>query len=101
VSIEGFIIGLPKQSPDKYYSRSRLRKSSSIGRGQELPKELARIQSIFQWNDKPSAFKDKWVDYIEDEFDAREKGFWFANNGNPTYITGSHYMYLQWSYLLT
>ena len=95
VSIEGFIIGLPKV-PDKYYKRHE-KKEQQYWERQELPKELARIQSIFQWNDKPSAFKDKWVDYIEDEFDAREKGFWFANNGKPTYITGSHYMYLQWA----
>ena len=95
VSIEGFIIGLPKV-PDKYYKRHE-KKEQQYWERQELPKELARIQSIFQWNDKPSAFKDKWVDYIEDEFDAREKGFWFANNGSPTYITGSHYMYLQWA----
>jgi len=41
--------------------------------------------------------RDKWVDYIESEFDRREDGHWFINNGNPTYITGSHYMYLQWT----
>jgi hypothetical protein len=34
---------------------------------------------------------------IETEFECREKGFWFTNNGNPTYITGTHYMYLQWT----
>jgi hypothetical protein len=45
----------------------------------------------------PSLFKNKWVDYIEKEFDRREQGFWFMNNGEPTYITGSHYMYLQWA----
>lgn len=95
VSIEGFVIGLPK-APDKYYKRHD-KKEHQYWERQELPKELARIQSIFQWNDKPSAFKDKWVDYIEEEFDYREKGFWFANNGKPTYITGSHYMYLQWA----
>jgi hypothetical protein len=37
------------------------------------------------------------VDYIEQEFDYREEGVWFMNNGIPTYITGSHYMYLQWT----
>ena len=41
--------------------------------------------------------KDKWVDYIEQEFDRREDGFWFYNNGIKTYMTGSHYMYLQWT----
>jgi hypothetical protein len=45
----------------------------------------------------PREFKDTWVDYIEEEFDRRENGYWFNNNGKPTYITGAHYMYLQWT----
>ena len=45
----------------------------------------------------PSQFKNQWVDYIEKQFDYREQGFWFMNNGTTTYITGSHWMYLQWS----
>jgi len=59
----------------------------------EIPKELSKIQSIFQWNEQPSEFKDRWVDYIESEFDKRESGVWFMSNGIPTYITGSHYMF--------
>jgi hypothetical protein len=39
----------------------------------------------------------QWVDYIEKEFDRREEGYWFNNGGAPTYITGAHYMYLQWT----
>ena len=62
-----------------------------------LPKPLKRIQSIFQWHNTPSDFKNEWVDYIEKEFDKREEGLWFMNNGIPTYITGTHYMYLQWT----
>jgi len=61
------------------------------------PKELSRIKSIFQWNEMPAPFKAKWVDYIEEEFDRRDNGFWFYNNGKPAYITGAHYMYLQWT----
>ena len=41
--------------------------------------------------------KNKWFDYIDTEFTRREDGFWFINNKKPTYITGSHYNYLQWS----
>ena len=63
----------------------------------ELPKSLHRIQSIFQWNDMPSSFKNEWIDYIETQFDSRENGHWFINKGVPTYITGAHYMYLQWA----
>ena len=44
-----------------------------------------------------SDFKDRWVDYIEEEFDRRESGFWYMSNGKPVYITGAHYMYLQWT----
>jgi len=44
-----------------------------------------------------SEFKNRWVDYIERQFDYREEGTWFMNNGVPTYITGAHWMYLQWS----
>jgi hypothetical protein len=64
---------------------------------EELPKALSRIQSIFQWNDMHNTFKANWVDYIEAEFDRREDGHWFLNNGKPTYMTGAHYMYLQWT----
>jgi hypothetical protein len=63
----------------------------------ELPKELSRIKTIFDWNRRDNSFKSQWVDYIEKEFDRRELGYWFINNGENTYITGAHYMYLQWS----
>lgn len=63
----------------------------------EYPKELKRITNIFEWRDTSSEFKEQWEDYIDDEFERREKGFWFFNKDKPTYITGTHYMYLQWT----
>ena len=63
----------------------------------EYPKELSRFKSVFEWNDAPEEFKNRWFDYIDTEFTRREDGFWFVNNKKPTYITGSHYTYLQWS----
>ena len=63
----------------------------------ELPKELSRIKTIFDWNRRDNSFKSQWVDYIEEEFNRREFGYWFINNGDKTYISGAHYMYLQWS----
>lgn len=95
INIQGLNIALPLP-PDRVHSRSKA-KSEQYWEREPLPRELERIQSIFVWNDKPKEFKMKWVDYIEEEFDRREYGFWFMNNGKPTYITGSHYMYLQWS----
>jgi len=64
---------------------------------EEYPKELKRIKSIFDWQSYPDEFKSKWEGYIDEEFNRRENGHWFYNKGVPTYITGTHYMYLQWS----
>ena len=63
----------------------------------EYPKELSKLKNIFDWRAYPEEAKDQWYDYIDEEFKRRDEGFWFINNDKPTYITGSHYMYLQWS----
>ena len=63
----------------------------------EYPRELSKVRTIFDWNRKDNKFKSKYVDYIEGEFDKRDYGHWFNNNGSPTYMTGTHYMYLQWT----
>jgi len=89
--IQGLRIGLPK-TPSNCYSNKE-----KCWQPFEYPKSLSKIKSIFQWNEMSSDFKDAWVGYIEQEFDRREEGFWFNNNGNPTYITGTHYCYLQWT----
>ena len=89
--VQGLKIGLPK-TPSKYYSNEE-----KCWQPFEYPKSLSKIKSIFQWNEMSSDFKDVWVGYIEQEFDKRDEGFWFNNNGNSTYITGTHYCYLQWT----
>ena len=76
---------------------SKLKRPNQYWKAKDYPKELKRIQSIFQWHETTPTFKNKWVDYIEEEFNRRENGHWFLNNGVPTYITGTHYMYLQWT----
>ena len=95
VEIQGLRIALP-ETPKRAYSTTMI-KSQQYWQRQEYPKELKRIKTVTQWNETTESFKDKWVEYIEEEFERREKGFWFMNNGKPTYITGPHYMYLQWS----
>ena len=95
VDISGLRIALPL-APKECYARDS-KHSEQYWERQDLPRELSRIQSIFQWNELPTEFKNKWVDYIEEEFDRRDHGFWFMKNGKPTYVTGAHYMYLQWS----
>lgn len=93
--INGVYIALP-DVPKNCHSRST-KSSEQYWQREDIPKQLGRIQSIFQWHEMPKEFKAQYVDYIEQEFDRREQGCWFMNNGTPTYMTGSHYMYLQWS----
>ena len=95
ISIQGLRIGLPA-TPKKCFERDT-KKDQQYWERQALPKILSKIQTIFHWNDKPTEFKNQWVDYIEAEFDRREYGMWFKSNGKPTYVTGAQYMYLQWT----
>jgi len=91
LEIQNLRIGLPSK-PQKLHLFDR-NKWQRI----EYPKELSKLKSIFDWRNYPEEAKDQWYDYIDEEFKRRDEGFWFYNNDKPTYITGSHYMYLQWS----
>ena len=93
--MNGVDIALPKQP--EFINKRKEKTSEQYWERHEYPKVLKRIPSIFQWNNQNSVFKNQWIDYIEKEFDFREEGFWFYNKGKPTYITGSHYVYLQWT----
>jgi len=91
IEIQGLAIALPKVPKEVYKNP----KNKWVK--QEYPKELSRIKNIFDWRNYPDENKEKWFDYIDEEFKRREEGFWFINNNKPTYIVGTHYMYLQWS----
>ena len=88
--IQNLKIALPKAT-------TKISNSTDKWTPEDYPKEFKSINSIFDWRDYPDSFKDKWGVYIDEQFNRRDNGYWFNNNGAPTYITGSHYMYLQWS----
>ncbi len=89
--IQNLRIALPKR-PVRVYTHE-LNKWVKL----DQPKELSKLKTIFDWRTYPEEAKEQWFDYIDQEFKQREEGFWFTNNGKATYITGTHYMYLQWS----
>jgi len=91
IEIQNLVIALPKVPKDVYKDP----KDKWVKFTQ--PKELERLKNIFDWRAYPEDQKDQWHDYIDEEFRRREEGFWFTNNGKPTWITGTQYMYLQWS----
>jgi hypothetical protein len=90
IEIQNLKIALPKPVEIKKFN-------SNTWEYTEYPKVLKRIKSVFDWEQYPTEFKEQWYDYIDNEFTRREEGFWFYNKDVPTYVTGTHYMYLQWS----
>ena len=90
-SIQNLKIALPK-TPKTIHKFS-----SDKWEVTEQPKALQRIKTIFDWKEYPESFKSEHIDYIDEEFKRREEGFWYYNKNVPTYLTGTHYMYLQWS----
>ncbi len=95
VEIQNLKIALPA-IPENVYAVSKEEKDQRWVKT-EYPKKLYKIKSVFDWERYPVNFKEEWYDYIDEEFKRREQGFWFKNKGLSTYITGSHYMFLQWS----
>ena len=93
LNVQGLNIALPKISKEVFQRSDK--KEKQYWEPQRIPKQLQKIKSIFQWHNAPASFKNQWIDYIESQFDYREQGYWFMNNGKPTYITGSHWMYIQ------
>lgn len=62
-------------------------------------KEVMKKEEAYEKKrkDEDAPFYDERLEaFKRQEWDRRLNGFWFMNNGKPTYITGSHYVYMQW-----
>ena len=97
IEISGILIQLPKKPKKRDILFSKKRKSDQFWSRIEIPKDLSRIRSMDEWAEQPKEFRQKYTPYIQEEFKRRREGIWFMNNGEPTYISGRHYMMLQWS----
>ena len=94
--LQGLNVAIPSVSKE-IYKRSD-KKAEQYWESHDVPKFIKDTKSFYQFNETNSeSVKLQWSDYINTEFDRRDEGYWFMNNGEPTYITGSHYMYLQWT----
>ena len=97
IEISGLYIQLPEVPETKDILFSDLPVEQQYWRRVDPPADLMKIRSMDEWNDMPKPFKEKHTEFIRKEFQRRRDGVWFMNNGVPTYITGHHYMFLQWS----
>lgn len=97
LELHGILVGLPKKPKRSEILFHDKPKGMQMWTRIPMPQELSRIRSMDEWFEKPSEFRRKFSSFIEKEFERRRHGVWFYNNGVPTYITGRHYMFLQWS----
>jgi hypothetical protein len=93
--IQGLKIALPL-APEKIDGQD-LKKENQVFRKRQKPGSLNKIKSIHEFKSFPDDIKEEYYDYIEIEFNRRNDGYWFMCNGEPCYLTGSHYMYLNWT----
>lgn len=97
LTIGGLDIQLPKTPSKKEILFHDRKPAMQMWERLPVPIEMQRIRSMDEWYEMPSDFKKRFSPYIEKEFERRRNGLWFYNNGEPVYITGRHYMMLQWS----
>lgn len=69
--------------------------------GYKLPKEQQKWRRpIIPDDDQITSYtQEEKMSFIEREFRRRVFGFWFMNNGIPTYLTGSNYFYLTYWFI--
>ena len=93
--IQGLKVGIPK-TPKKIQGED-LKKEDQVFNQISRPASLTKIKNIIDFKDYDEDVKEQYYAYIENQFDSRSNGFWFMCNGEPCYITGSHYIYLNWT----
>jgi len=97
IELHGLLVVLPKKPRKSEILFHNQPKKLQLWKRIPMPEEMRRIRSMDEWFEKPAEFRNKFRSYVEQEFQRRRDGVWFYNNGEPTYITGRHYMFLQWS----
>lgn len=95
--IMGLKIGLPKQPPKKDILFHNLPRDEQRWHREELPDDLQDFDTDEEYQEAPKEFRAKWDKWILKQFERRQNGVWFYNDGEPTYITGRHWYLLQWA----
>ena len=64
----------------------------------ELPEnyELKRAEETARQREDKDYFDVELENFRSQEWDRRLNGVWFMNNGKPEYLTGLHYLFLNW-----
>lgn len=81
--------GLPAK--DQFFKPPKLPR-----RIKDLQKKFETIDEIWEELQLHQDIYEKEIEFIKKQWYHRLYGYWFYNNGKPTYIDGWHYFYITW-----
>ncbi len=98
IEIQGINAYVPKMPPKHLIDGHNIAKSFQVFKRTELPEfwEERRAEEVFQQESNPNFIDPELENFRRQEWNRRINGYWFMNGGTPTYITGMHYMYVNW-----
>lgn len=83
------VYGITYKTPD---IPKRISKGNKFNRIQ-IPQAFEELEF---YDDGNAVYSDEQAEFIKSEWTKINNGYWFYNNGEPTYITGLHYFYLNY-----
>ncbi len=112
IDVQGLKCWIPKEgyvfnvATKKYEYRGVYKRSEDVNEQywertplSEWYKEVQKKWKAYDKKKKegePEFYDEQLEVFKKQEWDRRLNGYWFMNHGKPVYITGSHYMFLQW-----
>lgn len=82
----GLNIGLPAM-PDKKFI---------LNHNKTAPNQKWEREPLPEGLNEETFLQPKFADYIDDQFEKRDKGVWIFLNGKPVYLTGTYWFFIQW-----
>ena len=99
-TVQGLRIGLPKPESTDVIDGSNLSSDEQYFRHTVKP-DMKRLKSMVDFRKLSDAAQAKWAEFIEREWTRREEGYWFMSQGEPVYMTGSNYFFLNYHFIDT
>ncbi len=93
VDVYGSLVYTPENPLETLMPGWGKEKQDQLWIRKELPKYFNKIEYDKDGNALLTPAQEQ---FAREEVVKCKEGFWFFNNGAPTYITGKHYFYLQW-----
>ena len=97
--VQGLRIGLPS-APERVQGYE-LSEEDQFFRHTSKPETIKKIKSMPDFRKLSASIQEKWTEFIVREWTRREEGYWFMSEGEPTYITGANYFFLNYHFIDT